>query len=238
MITSVCPVCQRLMFAGADLDPPVSCPVLYGNVLGVVSDGSAVRSVGVLPWRYDAWDGRFEWQVQHVLLTRSAGRCVDPSAELSPMRGVFDPADLRILTLPSCDDPLLSARLARAHLLIVLHGGDEAFAGSLLRPACLPPSVAPIPRPLVVALAREAPWVDSFGAPLLPLPEFLRAQGLLGLAESAATCEASALRKCALVARVLQLPAGPESESSVFERWLYTFAPPAGPSDGDSDEVL
>ena len=239
MITAVCSACQSLMYAGAHLDPPVSCPALYGNVLGVVSDGPSVWSAGVLPWRYDPWDGHFEWQVQHVLRAGSVSPYVDPTQELRAMRGDFDPADLRVLMLPSCDDPLLSARLARAHLLIVLHDGDEALAGSLLRPARLPPSVAPIPPPLVVALARKVPWADSFGAPLLPLPEFLRAQRLPELAESAATCEASALRKCALAARLLGLPVGPESDgSTVFEQWLLGCAPPASPSGGDSDEVL
>ena len=233
MITGVCQLCQRLMYAGAESNPPVSCPVLYGNVVGVVSDGPSVRSVGALPFRYDPWHAQFEWQLQHVL---TAGRVwsVDPPAELCPVLcSASDPADLRVLALASCDDPLLSARLSRAHLLIVLHRLDEARVGTLLRPARLPPSAPPIPAPLTVTLTRELPLSElplsePFARPLGPLPlaEFLRARGLPELAGTVAACEGSVLRKCSLISRLLELPADPESESesTVFAQWLMACA--------------
>ena len=85
------------------------------------------------------------------------------------------------------------------------------------------------------------PWADAFGAPLLPLEAFLHAHGLDGAVGCADACLGSALRQCALLARLLELraSAGPRDGCTAFEHFLFGYAETAGlsiqePSNGAS----
>ena len=79
----------------------------------------------------------------------------------------------------------------------------------------------------LVDLGAEFPWSQAYGADLLPLAPFLRAHALdvdVGLAEA---FRGSALRQCALVARLLALRAttGPDTGRTLFELLLLAHAP-------------
>ena len=231
MITAACSACQTRMFGGqTDPDLPDSCPILHGAIVGTVSDGAVPREAALLPFRYDPWHGRFEWEPRHIVRAGDVPGPPDPFAELGAMRDAWSEHDVRVLTLASFDDPLLAARLSRTHVIVALHRLSVGITVGLC------PSV---PLPPLVDLNAQVPWKD-FGAPLLPLDPFLHAQGLDGAVGSADACFGSALRQCALIARLLELRAiaGSDREGcSVFEHWLFAYAGTAGLSiEGACDE--
>ena len=101
---------------------------------------------------------------------------LDPFVELGAMRDVWSRHAVRVLTLASLDDALLAARITLSHLVVGLHRPSVVVTTGLCRS---------VPLPLFVDLAGEVPpWADAFGAPLMPLDDFLRAQGLDGVLRS------------------------------------------------------
>ena len=125
--------------------------------------------------------------------------------------------------MASFHDALLAARMERSHVVIALHRRSVAVT-TLLCPSAPPPGL--------VDLAAQVPWSAGFGAPLLPLEAFLHAHGLDGAVGSADACFGSALRQCALLARLLELraSAGPRDGCTAFEHFLFGNAQTAGPS--------
>ena len=230
MITATCQSCQdRLLLRGSDPDRPVSCPVLHGTIVGAVAEGATPREVALLAFSYDPWAARFEWEPGHIVHAGDVPEPIDPFAELGAMRDAWSEHDVRVLTLASFDDPLLAARISRNHVVVAL---DRLCVVVTAR---LCPS---LPLPPLVDLNAQVPWVDAFGAPLLPLDEFLRVQGLDGVLGPADACLGSALRQCAVVARLLELPApaGPRDGCTVFEHFLFGYAASAGVSIRDSSD--
>ena len=224
MITAACSACQTRMFGGqTDPDLPDSCPILHGAIVGTVSDGAVPREAALLPFRYDPWHGRFEWEPRHIVRAGDVPGPIDPFAELGAMRDAWSEHDVRVLTLASFDDALLAARMERSHVVVALHRRSVVVT-TLLCPS--------VPLPALVDLAAQVPWADAFGAPLLPLEAFIRAHRLDGAVGSADACFGSALRQCALLARLLELraTAGPRDGCTAFEHFLFGNAQSAGPS--------
>ena len=156
----------------------------------------------------------------------------DPFAELGAMRDAWSGHSVRVLTMASFDDPLLAARLSRTHVVVALHRLSVVDTIGLCSSVPLPP---------LVDLAAQVPWADAFGAPLLPLEAFLHAHGFDGAVGCADACFGSALRQCALIARLLELraTAGSRDGCTAFEHFLFGYAETAAlsiqePSNGAS----
>ena len=233
MITAACQSCQDRMFSGRrDPDLPDSCPLLHGAIVGTVPDGAVPREAAMLPFRYDSWHGRFEWEPRHIVHAGDVPGPPDPFAELGAMRDAWSEHHVRVLTMASFDDPLLAARLSRTHVVVALHRLSVVDTIGLCSSVPLPP---------LVDLAAQVPWADAFGAPLLPLEPFLHAHGLDGAVGCADACLGSALRQCALLARLLELraTAGSRDGCTAFEHFLFGYAETAAlsiqePSNGAS----
>ena len=230
MITAACQSCQDRMFAGpGDPDVPDSCPLVHGAIVGSVPDGPVPRQAALLPFRYDSWHGRLEWEPRHIVLVGDIPPPIDLFAELAAMSDAWTKENVRVLTLASFDDPLIAARLSRTHVLVVLHKLSAVVTVALCPLVPLPPRID---------LDGQVPWTDAFGAPLLPLEAFLHAHDLAGAVGSADDCFGSALRQCALIARLLELraSAGPHEGCSVFEHWLFAYAGIASLSNEDASD--
>ena len=236
--TGVCPRCLVVLFPGMFGDASPRRPVLFGSVVGVVADGAVPSEVAVLPFRHDPGRSRLRFEPHLLVRAGSALAPLDPPAELGALRALCPGDSMRVVTLDSLDDPLLSASLSRSHVHVCLHA---AVAAAL--PPLFPvlPALPMAPQPRAVRLDADVPWADAFGTPLLPLGQLLRALDLeaeVGLADA---CEGSALRQCALVARLLHLSTA--AGQTVFERWLVEWPdPPLLPSPADclercSDEI-
>ena len=186
-----------------------------------VPDGAVPREAALLPFRYDSWHGRFEWEPRHIVRVGDVPPPIDPFDELAAMSDAWSEHNVRVLTLASFDDPLMAARLSRTHVLVALH------SLSVVGTVGLCPSV---PLPPLADLAAHVPWAEAFGAPLLPLDALLHAHRLGGAVGSANACFGSALRRCALIARLLELraTAGPREGSSAFEHWLFAYVGTTG----------
>ena len=224
MIGAACQSCQDRMFSGAsDPDRPFSCPVLHATAVGAVVEDETPREVALLAFRYDPWHGRFEWEPRHIVHAGDVAEPLDPFAELGAMGDAWSGRDVRVLALASFDDALPAARMERSHVVVALH------RPSVVATTRLCPSV---PLPGLIDLAAQVPWADAFGAPLLPLEAFLHAHDLGGAVGSADACFGSALRQCALIARLLELraSAGPHEGCTAFEHFLFGNAQSAGPS--------
>ena len=224
MIAAACQSCQARMFFGAsDPDRPFSCPVLHVTLVGAVVEDDTPREVALLAFSYDPWAARFEWEPGHIVHAGDVPEPIDPFAELGAMRDAWSEHDVRVLTLASFDDALLAARMERSHVVVALHR-RSVVATTLLCPS--------VPLPALVDLAADVPWSAGFGAPLLPLEAFIRAHRLDGAVGSADACFGSALRQCALLARLLELraTAGPHDGCTAFEHFLFANAQSAGPS--------
>ena len=114
-------------------------------------------------------------------------------------------------------DPLLRGGLTDRDLVIALDAASVRVAAEFC------PSAKP---PALVNLAAELPWRQAYGAELLPLAPFLRAHALDVDVGLAGAFRGSALRQCALLARLLALPAttGPDAGRTAFELLLLAHA--------------
>ena len=133
------------------------------------------------------------------------------------MADAWSDQHVRVLCLPWFTDPLLRAALTGRKFVIGLDETPLRFVRSLC-PSAVPPAL--------VSLSAEIPWQEAFGLPLLPLESFLRAHGLDGVVGSADACRGSALRQCALIARLLELRAttGRDVGRTVFDLLLLAHA--------------
>ena len=124
---------------------------------------------------------------------------------------------MRVLCVHSLHDPLVVGGLADRELVIGLDHSSVRLAGSLCAGA-QPPSL--------VSLRAEVGWQDAYGSPLLPLPAFLATHLPDVEAGSPGTGRPSALRQCALLARLLALPAttGRDRGRTAFELLLLAHA--------------
>ena len=225
IIGAVCQYCQdRMLRSGCDLDRADSGPVLHGTIVGVVSRGAQPREAALLSFQFDPWTGGFEWGSHHIVHAGDVPEPIDPFVELGAMRTMWSGHSVRVLTLESFADPLLAARISANHVVVAL---DHSSIVSAVR-LCPAPAL-----PVLFDLHAQVPWAAAFGAPLLPLAGFLRAHGLRGATGSADACRASALRQCALIARVLELraTAGPYEGCSALEHFLFEYAEAAGAVD-------
>ena len=229
-ITAACQRCQDAMFlGGSDCDPPISGSVRHGVVVGAVLEGASAREVAVLPFQFVVRRGRIEWEPRHIVRVGAGFDPVDPWVELGAMRVAWTGRYLRILNLALISDPLLSVRLSTSDFVIGLDPACVAVIRHLF------PSATQ--RPLA-DLSVDVPWRDAFGVALLPLHAFLRAYGLDYVVGTRAACAASALRQCALVARLLELRATAANDGgrTAFELLLRSHARRFEPSfRGDCD---
>ena len=134
------------------------------------------------------------------------------------MRHAWSAFNVRVLCVPSSENPLLRGGLTDRDLVL---GLDEAAVGVA---AELCPGARP---PALVSLSAELPWRDAYGSPLLPLTSFLRAHAVdVHVGAAGGAIAPSALRQCALVARLLVLPAttGRDAGRTAFELLLLAHA--------------
>ena len=229
-ITAACQRCQDAMFlGGSHREPTIPGSVRSGVVVGVVLGGASAREVALLPFQFVVRRGRIEWEPRHIVRVGAGFDPVDPWVELGAMRVAWAGRYLRLLNLASFSDPLLSVRLCTSDFLI---GLDPACVEVIRRLFPLATQ-----RPLA-DLSADVPWRDAVGVALLPLHAFPRAHGLDYAVGTRAACAASALRQCALVARLLELRpiAANDGGRTDFELLLRSHARRFEPSlRGDSD---
>ena len=219
-IGAACQCCQDQMFLGVgDEGPPVSHRIRHGVVVGAVCPDAptAPHEVALVPFLFVVALRRFVWETRHIVRAGFGPEPGDPWVELEPMREAWADLNVRVLCVPSCANPLLSNGFADRDLVI---GLDE----STLRVAAkLYPTARP---PALVSLGTELPWQAAFGAPLLPLAPFLRAH-VPDLAPGPADARCgSSLRQCAVVARLLSLPAtrGRDAGQTAFDLLLLAHS--------------
>ena len=198
-ITATCQSCQDDIFLGTTGDDPAaSHPVRDGTVVAPLLEGRSVRAVALLPFRYVAELLRIAWEPRHLVLAGAGLAPVDPWAELGAMRDAWTEHRLHLASVPSPDDALVSGRLAGCDMVV---GMDVpcVLAARALCPTLTARALVP--------LCAEVPWLDAYGAALLPLDRFPHARDLDAGVGSAGACRDSPLRQCALAARLLSLRA-------------------------------
>ena len=188
-----------------------SRPILHGTVFGAVVAETVVREVALLPFQYDAWYGRFEYEPGDVVRAGEVLAPLDPLGELAAVRPVWAGRCERVLLVDSLADPLLGTRTVRNHLVVAFDGVSAAAAAEL-NPT--------LRRPPLVDLGAAVPWAPAFGA---PLEELVRAH-VPGVDVGCG----SALRQCAVAARLLELPApaGPHPGATALEHILFGLSVP------------
>ena len=217
-ITATCQRCQDAMFlGGSDRDPPTPSAVRHGTIVGAVLEGASAREVALLPFEFVVRHARIEWEPRHIVRAGAALEPVDPWVELGAMHDAWAGHYLRIVNLASFADPLLSVRLSSSDLVIALDRLCVAVTAHLCPSVTLPPPAN---------LSADVPWSAAFDAPLLPLDVFLRAHALDGAVGTRDACRGSALRQCALLARLLALRAteGVDVGRTAFELLLRAHA--------------
>ena len=170
-----------------------------------------------MPFLFVVPPARVVWEMRYIVRAGLSPHPVDPWVELDAMRCDWSKSNVRVLCVPSSANPLLCGGLTDRDLVIALDAVSVRVASHLC------PNLRP---PALVNVAAELPWRQAYGADLLPLAAFLRAHALdvdVGLAEA---FHGSALRQCALVARLLALRAttGPNTGRTAFELLLVAHA--------------
>ena len=217
-VVAACQACQDAMYLGmSDEEPLVQHPVRHGVIVGAVTADDSLCEVGLLPFLFVVPPARLVWEPRYLLRAGSASHPVDPWVELAAMREEWKDCNVRTLCIPAPTNPLVCEGLVDRDLVIALDAPAARVASDLC------PSAKP---PALVNLRAELPWRQAYGTDLLPLAQFLRAHALdvdVGLAEA---FRGSALRQCALIARLLALRAttGPDTGRSVFELFLVAHA--------------
>ena len=217
-VAAACQACQDAMYLGmSDEEPLVRHPVRHGVIVGAVTADDSLCEVALLPFLFVVPLARIVWEPRYIVRAGSASHPVDPWVELGAMREEWRDCNVRTLCIPASTNPLVCEGIVDRALVICLDAPAVRVASDLC------PSAKP---PALVNLGAELPWRQAYGNPLLPLAPFLRAHAPdvdVGLAEA---FRGSALRQCALVARLLALPAttGPDSGRTVFELLLLAHA--------------
>ena len=198
-ITATCQSCQDDIFLGTTGDDPAaSHPVRDGTVVAPLLEGRSVRAVALLPFRYVAELLRIAWEPRHLVLAGAGLAPVDPWAELGAMRDAWTEHRLHLAL------GALARRRARVRAARRLrHGRRDGRAVRPGRSGALSDPDRSGARPL----CAEVPWLDAYGAALLPLDRFPHARDLDAGVGSAGACRDSPLRQCALAARLLSLRA-------------------------------
>ena len=214
-----CQNCQnRLYLGGSDDDPPGSYPLRLGVAVGAATGEGDVSEVALLPFVFVVATRRLIWEPRFIVRAGFSLPPVDPWVEISPMHNAWQENSVRVLCVPTLYDPRIVGGLAAAELIIGLDASAVRFASRLSADA---------QPPALVNLAAEVAWQAAYGAPLLPLADFLAAH-LPGVKEiSPGTRRPSALRQCALAARLLDLPVvtGRHAGLTAFELLLRAHAP-------------
>ena len=217
-IAAACQSCQDTMYLGtSDEGSLLPHPVRHGVVVGAVTAHDCLHEVALLPFLFVVLPARIVWEPRYLLRAGSASHPVDPWVELAAMRDEWRECNVRALCIPSATNALVGQGLVDRDLVLALDAPAVRVASELC------PTLGV---PALVNLGAELPWRQAYGNPLLPLAPFLRAHAPdvdVGLAEA---FRGSALRQCALVARLLALPAttGPDSGRTVFELLLLAHA--------------
>ena len=217
-VSAACQPCQDTMYLGTcDEGSLLRHPVRHGVVVGAVTADDCVHEVGLLPFLFVVPPARIVWEPRYIVRAGSASYPVDPWVELRAMRDEWKDCNVRALCIPASTDPLVREGIVDRDFVIALDAPSVRVA-SELSPSAKPPAL--------VNLGAELPWRQAYGADLLPLAPFLRAHALdvdVGLAEAFG---GSALRQCALIARLLALPAttGPDAGRPAFELLLLAHA--------------
>lgn len=209
---AVCQPCQDALSLNTDVaERDWVAPVLHGSIFGSVVSDSRILEAAVLQFQFDPWYGRFAYEPGDVVRAGALRTTADPLAELVAIRSLWEGRDERVLHLAAVGDPLLRLRIAHNHMVIALDAA-AADAASQLCPS--------LRRPPLVDLSAAVPW-DWFGA---PLDELLRANAPDGEVRFS-----SALRQCACVARLLEVPAleGEYLGTDVFNHVLLRAIVPA-----------
>ena len=218
-VSAACQPCQDTMYLGTcDEGSLLRHRVRHGVVVGAITaDDSVLSEVALLPFLFVVPPARLVWDTRYILRAGSALYPVDPWVELRAMRDEWKDCNVRALCIPASTNPLVREAIVDRDFVIAL---DEC---SLRVALDLSPSAKP---PAFVNLGAELPWSQAYGADLVPLAPFLRAHALdvdVGLAEAFGS---SALRQCALLARLLALRAttGPDTGRTAFELLLQAHA--------------
>ena len=209
-----CQRCRDVQSLGADEgDPSVSYPVRHGVVVSAICEDDCVLELAFLPFLFVVPSGRIVWEPRHIVRAGQVIDPVNPWVDLDAMAEAWREHYVRVLCVPWFTDPLLRGGLAGRDFVIGLDRTPLRVVGDLVPDARWP---------ALVSLSAEIPWQDGFGLPLLPLESFLRVHAPdLDLGPADARC-GSSLRQCAIVARVLSLPAtrGRDAGRTTFELLL------------------
>ena len=171
IISSLCSTCQDAMFlGGTDGDPYVAGAVRRGAVFAAIAEGDDPCEVVLLPFRFNASDGRLVWAPADLLWAGSGALPGHPWDQLGAIRPVWAASACyeRLLTLGTFEDPLLQSRLSSYDLMVALDCETAGFARQIW------PSVLASP---VVALTAAVPWSAAFGSPLFPIDSFVASIG-------------------------------------------------------------
>ena len=213
-----CQRCQDVMYlGGSDEDPPASHPLRLGVAVGAASAERDLSEVALLPFVFVVATRRLVWEPRLIVRAGFSLPPVDPWVEISPMHNGWKEHTARVLCVPTLYDPRIVGGPAAAELIIGLDASAVRLASRLSADA---------QPPALVNLAAEVAWQAAYGAPLLPLADFLTAH-LPGVKElSPGTRRPSALRQCALAARLLDLPVptGRDTGLTAFELLLRAHA--------------
>ena len=213
-----CQGCQDAVSLGrSDEDPHASYPVRLGVAVGATTGEQDLCELALLPFVFVAANHRIVWEPRYIVRAGFSLPPIDPWVEITPMYSAWKEHTVRVLCVPVLCDPRIVGGLAAAELVVGLDVSTLRAAARLCADA-QPPSL--------VSLGAEVPWQEAYGTPLLPLPDFLAAH-LPGVEErSRGTRRSSALRQCALIARLLDLPAttGRDVGLTAFELLLRAHA--------------
>ena len=217
-VAAGCQACQDAMYLGTSDDGSLlPHPVRHGVIVGAVTADDCLYEVALLPFLFVVPPARIVWEPRYIVRAGSASHPVDPWVELRAMRDEWKDCNVRALCIPASTNPLVCEGLVDRALVIGLDEASVRVASDLC------PSAKP---PALVDLAAELPWRQAYGADLVPLAPFLRAHALDVDVGLAGAFRGSALRQCALIARLFALRAtsGPDTGRTAFELLLLAHA--------------
>ena len=219
-VDAFCQRCQDAVFLGVAGDPPVLHPVRHGVLIAPASGDDAPSELALLPFVFVALPTtpQLLFEPRYTIRAGPEFAAVDPWVEFEPMHDDWDGYNVRVLCVRSAVDPSVRRALAGRDLVIGLDEPSVSIAAHLCPEA--PPAAA------LVSLADAVPWADAYRTPLLPLAPFLRTSPIGVVAGGADRCRTSVLRQCAVLARLLALPAvtGPDAGRTAFELLLRGHA--------------
>ena len=218
-IASACQQCQDRMFLGAgDEDPPVSHRIRHGVLVGAVRGDAPdeIHEAAILPFRFVIPLRRLVFDTRYIVRFGFSSRPADPWVELEPVRDAWTDMNVRVLCVPSPYNPILSNGLADRDFVI----GLDLPTVRLVAARC------PSARPTALVSLNSVLCQDAYGVPFRPLQPFIRAHLPdvdLGAADVGCL---SSLGQCAVLARVLSLPAtqGRDAGLTAFEFLLRSHA--------------